>query len=431
MRANTWWFWRDVYPSINLRPFQTVGRLSPGDFGMAMKEGRSARRNNPDLRLYGPVADRTNEAAYLGYIPYQVAPSPQIMTMLVRRGSDSQNVSGRDYDEGGEVGNDSYSPSMSGSTFNQIDEVKNVSADVAEDERQARTPTSTEEVSTFGRGKSPRVVLSALFPHFSPHTIEHIASTLPQEGLPEQLTSTLPQESLLAPGEASSSAPLHVDTDPPTAQPKSSRKKVVFLSMVLDKGFVSAPNAPRPPRGKSRRGKEKRHDPEVEEVIPLKSTKPQTGGRPSELQEALRERDTKAATLLDRIRDKVPSMGTIMEWSSEQIGEQIAEDILRLSHTTTDLFCREKEVEPLQKLVTSSGLRIKELEKELATVEREAALAKKAEEEATNRMKDANSLAHFICQDESTTRAFLKVFIHTDLGVKLVWTYGQWAFTSG
>nr|GMD14518.1 hypothetical protein Iba_chr07bCG7180 [Ipomoea batatas] len=150
MRANTWWFWRDVYPSINLRSFQTVGRLSPGDFGMAMKEGRSARRNNPDLRLYGPAADRSNEAAYSGYIPYQVAPSPQIMTMLVRRGgkmsgSDSQNVSGRDYDEGDEVGNDSYSPSMSGSTFNQIDEVENISADVAEDERQARTPTSTEE----------------------------------------------------------------------------------------------------------------------------------------------------------------------------------------------------------------------------------------------------------------------------------------------
>nr|GMD12757.1 serine/arginine repetitive matrix protein 2-like [Ipomoea batatas] len=128
-----------------------------------------------------------------------------------------------------------------------------------------------------------------------------------------------------------------------------------------------------------------------------------------------------------------------MEWSSEQIGEQIAEDILRLSHTMTDLFCRakaldnirEKKVEPLQKLVTSSGLQIKELEKELATVEREAALAKKAEEEATNRMKDVNSLARFICQDESTTRAFLKAFIHTDLRDKLVWTYGQWAFTSG
>nr|GMD16182.1 hypothetical protein Iba_chr07cCG6920 [Ipomoea batatas] len=66
-------------------------------------------------------------------------------------GSDSQNVSGRDYDEGDEVGNDSYSPSMSVSTFNQIDEVENVSTDVAEDERQARTPTSTEEIGSVTR----------------------------------------------------------------------------------------------------------------------------------------------------------------------------------------------------------------------------------------------------------------------------------------
>nr|GMD23882.1 serine/arginine repetitive matrix protein 2-like [Ipomoea batatas] len=97
-------------------------------------------------------------------------------------------------------------------------------------------------------------------------------------------------------------------------------------------------------------------------------------------------------------------METIMEWSSEQIGE--------------------KEVEPLKKLVTSSSARIKELEQELATAEREAALTKNAAEEATSKMKDVDSLARFLCQDQSTVEVFLKVFIHTDLGVKLVWTYG-------
>nr|GMD16225.1 hypothetical protein Iba_chr07cCG7320 [Ipomoea batatas] len=85
----------------------------------------------------------------------------------------------------------------------------------------------------------------------------------------------------------------------------------------------------------------------------------------------------------------------------------------RLSHTTTDLYCRakaldnirEKEVEPPKKL--------------------EAATAKRAAEEATNRMKDVDSLARFLCQDRAIAKAFFRAFIRTDLGDELVWTYGQ------
>nr|GMD22357.1 hypothetical protein Iba_chr08aCG10040 [Ipomoea batatas] len=86
-------------------------------------------------------------------------------------GSDNQNVSGRDYDEG-----------------------------VAEDDNQLRTSTLTEDASTSGQEKSAQVVLSGLFPQFSPITVEHIASTLPRGGL-------------LASGETSYSAPPFVDAD--------------------------------------------------------------------------------------------------------------------------------------------------------------------------------------------------------------------------
>nr|GMD76480.1 leucine zipper putative tumor suppressor 2-like [Ipomoea batatas] len=253
-------------------------------------------------------------------------------------------------------------------------------------------------------------------------------------------------------------------------------------NMVLNKAFITAPNAPRPPRAKVALGAKKataarissdplvidvsaptptdtpsgsaaefdlqmthgqsRQEPEVEEVLPLKCTKRSASGRSSELpcpkspklREGLCEKDTLAAALVDRIRDKVPGMETIMEWSYERHMEQIAEDILRLTHTTTDLFCRaraleniqEMEVGPLQKQV-----KIKELEKELAAAERRAKEAEKAEKEAMEKMKDASSLARFICSDEAITKEFLTAFVNIEVEDKLVWVYGQWSFTTG
>nr|GMC55564.1 uncharacterized protein LOC109184184 [Ipomoea batatas] len=146
----------------------------------------------------------------------------------------------------------------------------------------------------------------------------------------------------------------------------------------------------------SRRGKEKRQETEVEEVLTLKRTKRSANTRPAELHEGLRERDALASTLVDQIRDMVPGLETIMGWSCNRLGEQIAEDILRLSHTTTDLFSwaralegiREKEVVPLQKQVSAAERRIQELEKELAAAEDRA---EKGREET--RRTDLNNIS--------------------------------------
>nr|GME05185.1 serine/arginine repetitive matrix protein 2-like [Ipomoea batatas] len=110
--------------------------------------------------------------------------------------------------------------------------------------------------------------------------------------------------------------------------------------------------------------------------------------------------------------------------------------LLQLTHTTTDLFSRaralegirEKEVVPLQKQVSAAEQRIQELEKELAAAEDRA---EKAEKEAIGKMKDASSLARFICTDEAIAKEFLTAFINTEVGDKLTWVYGQWAFSSG
>nr|GMD10972.1 serine/arginine repetitive matrix protein 2-like [Ipomoea batatas] len=180
--------------------------------------------------------------------------------------------------------------------------------------------------------------------------------------------------------------------------------------------------------GPSRRGKEKRQEAEVEEVLTLKRTKRSANTRSADLHEGLRERDALASTIVDQIRDK-------------------------LTHTTTDLFSRaralegvrEKEVVPLQKQVSAAEQRIQELEKELAAAEdraekaekklgeaeARAERAEKAEKEAIGKMKDASSLARFICTDEAIAKEFLTVFINTEVGDKLTWVYGQWAFSSG
>nr|GMC71301.1 serine/arginine repetitive matrix protein 2-like [Ipomoea batatas] len=180
--------------------------------------------------------------------------------------------------------------------------------------------------------------------------------------------------------------------------------------------------------GPSRRGKEKRQEAEVEEVLTLKRTKRSASTRSADLHEGFRERDALASSLVDQIRDK-------------------------LTHTTTDLFSRaralegirEKEVVPLQKQVSAVEGRIQELEKELAAAEDRAEKAKKklgeaearaeraekAEKEAIDKMKDASSLARFICTDEAIAKEFLTAFINTEVGDKLTWVYGQWAFSSG
>nr|GLL27265.1 uncharacterized protein LOC109162943 [Ipomoea trifida] len=465
--------------------------------------------------------------------------------------SDSQNVSSRDYDE-------SFSPSTGGSTFSQIDEVEHVSPNTEENEGPLRPSASTEDVSSSGQGKSPRVVVSKMFPHLSPRTVEEVAVSLARKGVPRKLQApgqTLGPEAssrphaLPAPGEASSSAPnprqssashalaVASSSDPTPAEidqtadePFATQKKMLFLNsevvqqqkylltraevdeihallrgripyklseadpgsdrrgledlfgslrlsrlphpgglqggqprapelrsqrevcrpktkVALGAKIATAKPAADPPiidvpdpaptdassgggaapdlpitLGPSRRGKEKRQEAEIEEVLTLKRTKRSSSTRPSDRHESLRERDALASSLIDQIRDKVPGMETIMRWSCDRLGEQIAEDILR-------------------KQVSAAERRIQELEKELATAEDRAQKAEKklgeaerveqAEKEAIDKMKDASSLARFICTDEAIAKEFLTAFINTEVGDKLTWVYGQWAFSSG
>nr|GMD88167.1 serine/arginine repetitive matrix protein 2-like [Ipomoea batatas] len=429
--------------------------------------------------------------------------------------SDSQNASARDYDEGDEAVNESFSRSTGGSTFNQIDEVEHVSPITEENEGPLRPSASTENVSSSGWDKSPRVVISKKFPHLSPRTVEEVAASLVRKGVPKKLrapgqalgpeASSRPR-ALPAPGEPSSSAPnprqsssshapaVASSSDPrPTKadqtadEPSTTRKKMLFLTsevvqqqkclltraevdeihallrgripyrrtralteaaakissevydylifrtpesyksanleppdygheekykpvplaiptsggslaepsqgMSPDRTFITSAVAPRPKTkvalGAKKVAAKPAVDPPIASVPDTTPTDASSGGgaapdlqvtlgpsrtRSADLHEGLRERDALASTLVDQIRDKVPGMETIMGWSCNRLGEQIAEDILR--------------------------------------------------------MKDASSLARFICTDEAIAKEFLTAFINTEVGDKLTWIYGQWAFSS-
>nr|GMC64449.1 serine/arginine repetitive matrix protein 2-like [Ipomoea batatas] len=446
--------------------------------------------------------------------------------------SSYSNASARDYDEGDEAVSESSSPSTGGSTFNQIDEVEHVSPLAEENEEPTRPTASTEDVSSSGRGKSPRVVLSKTFPQLSPRNVEQIATTIRQKGVPRELRfgrqnpaleTASRSRALPAPGEASSSTPdprpssaSHApvassssDPNPPEADqtasaPLATRKKMVFLNsevvqqqkclltraetdeihallrgMSPDRTFIAPAAAPRPKTkvalgakkvaakpaadppavnvpdttpidtssgggaapdlqvtlGPSRRGKEKRQEAEVEEVLTLKRTK-----RSASTRSPRRPSGEGRASLQPRRPDK--GQGS-RHRDHHGVVVQQARRANRRGYPPEGI--REKEVVPLQKQVSAAEGRIRELEKELAAAEDRAEKAEKkldeaearadkaekAEKEAIDKMKDASSLARFVYTDEAIAKEFLTAFINTEVGDKLTWVYGQWAFSTG
>nr|GMD01637.1 serine/arginine repetitive matrix protein 2-like [Ipomoea batatas] len=424
--------------------------------------------------------------------------------------SSYSNASARDYDEGDEAVSESSSPSTGGSTFNQIDGVEHVSPLAEESEGPTRPTTSTEDVSSSGRGKSPRVVLSKTFPQLSPRNVEQIATTIRQKGVPRELRfdrqNPAPEtasrsRALPAPGEATAKISSEVydyrifrtpesyksaNLEPPDYGREEKYEPVPLAvpttggvlaepsqGMSPDRTFIAPAAAPRPKTkvalgakkvatkpaadppvtnvpdvtptdassgggtapdlqvtlGPSRRGKEKLQETEVEEVLTLKRTKRPASTQSSDLHEGLRERDALASTLVNQIRDKVPGMETIMGWSCNRLGEQIAEDILRKA------FVRKRasrSKSPRPRVEFGSWRRSSQSPRiEPRRPRGNSARAEKAEKEAIDKMKDASSLARFICSDEAVAKEFLTVFINTEVGDKLTWVYGQWAFSSG
>nr|GMD97694.1 hypothetical protein Iba_chr15cCG5030 [Ipomoea batatas] len=130
-------------------------------------------------------------------------------------GSDSQNISGRDYDDSDEAGNQSFSPSTGGSTFDQIDEVD---------------PRTVEDVaSSLRRGGAPRELRD------SGQISGPEASRRPNAlSAPGEASSSAPNprrpSASPAPARASSSVPDLAEAEPTGDEPSTTRKKMLFLN---------------------------------------------------------------------------------------------------------------------------------------------------------------------------------------------------------
>nr|GMD27908.1 serine/arginine repetitive matrix protein 2-like [Ipomoea batatas] len=331
--------------------------------------------------------------------------------------SSYSNTSTRDYDEGDEAVSESSSPSTGGSTFNQIDEVEHVSPLAEESEGPTRPTASTEDVSSSGRGKSPRRTraLTDAAAKISSEVYDyHIFRT------PESYKSANLEPPDYGREEKYESVPLAVPTTGGVlAEPSQ--------GMSPDRTFIAPAAAPRPKTkvalGAKKVATKPAADPPVTNVPDVTPTNASSGGG----KKSAKRRKSRSCFNLPPLS--------------------------QLTHTTTDLFSRaralegirEKEVVPLQKQVSAAEGRIRELEKELAATEDRAEKAERklgeaearadkaenAEKEAIDKMKDASSLARFICTDEAVAKEFLTAFINTEVGDKLTWVCGQWAFSSG
>nr|GMC46923.1 serine/arginine repetitive matrix protein 2-like [Ipomoea batatas] len=420
--------------------------------------------------------------------------------------SDNQNVSGRDYDEGDEAVSESFSPSTGGSTFNQIDEVEHVSPNAEENEGPLRASASTEDVSSSGRGKSPRVVVSKLFPHLSPRTVEDVAVSIRRKDVPRELRGsgqTLGPEAssrphaLSSPGEASSSVPNPhqssasnapavasssnpnpAEADQTADEPSMTRKKILFLnsevvqqqkclltraetdeihallrgripykrtraltdaaakisSEVYDylifrtpEGYKNA-NLEPPDYGRS-----EKYEP-VPIVIPTAKgmapdkafIAPAAAPRPkSEVALGAKKAAAKPAADPPIINVPAPAPTDTSSDGGTAPDLPVAHGPSRRGKEK----CQEAEIE--EKELTTAEDRAEKAEKKLAEAESRAEKAEQAEKEAIDKMKDASSLARFICTDEAIAKEFLTAFINTEVGDQLTWVYGQWAFSSG
>nr|GMC84724.1 serine/arginine repetitive matrix protein 2-like [Ipomoea batatas] len=430
------------------------------------------RRPLSPSQLFG---DQSLPSENKGQLPCHIVksllPSAAFILGIRMSDSDSQNVSGRDYDEGDEAVSESFSPSTGGSTFNQIDEVEHVSPNAEENKGPLRPTASTEDVSSSGRGKSPRVVVSKMFPHLSPRTVEEVTVSIRWKGVPRELqalgrnlgpeASSRPR-ALPAPGEASSSAPnprpssvSHApavtsssDLNPTEAdqtadESSATRKKMLFLNSELPKAdlsshrrghedllggmspnrtFIAPAAAPRPKTkvalGAKRAAAKPTVDPPIVDVPDPAPTDASSGG---------------GATSLHPRR---PDKGQGARHGDHH--RVVVQPARRADRRGYRPGIREKEVVPLQKQVSAADRRIQELEKELAAAEDRAEKAEKklgevegraeraeqAEKEAIDKMKDASSLARFICTDEAIAKEFLIAFINTEEKVHTALTEG-------
>nr|GMC95862.1 serine/arginine repetitive matrix protein 2-like [Ipomoea batatas] len=249
---------------------------------------------------------------------------------------------------------------------------------------------------------------------------------------------------------------------PPVA---SSGKGDALLGMVLDKSFAAPAGSKRirkkvtlgslksvvDPLGTTRgtdvqvtrplrrKWKEGITPADAEVVTPAKRQKRSSPPGSTPVLDALREGGEQTASLFEKIRTMVPDREHIRSLATDQVGEHIAQDLLRLSHMTTNLFCRataaenlvRRGVDPLKRSLAEKEKENEDIKGQISALERRAVEAEKEAAETKEKMTNYESLAAFLCRERAEADAFFRAFLQNKVGEDLTWSYGQWAYTKG
>nr|GMD92240.1 pectin acetylesterase 8-like [Ipomoea batatas] len=250
-------------------------------------------------------------------------------------------------------------------------------------------------------------------------------------------------------------------SDPPEAA-RATASTAVPSAAVTVEGSESDLQVSRPLR---RRGKEKATDSEVEIVAPVKRPRRPSPPGSTPILDALRDGGEQTSTLLEKIRTMVPDRDHIRSLDTDQVGEHIAQDILRvspffarsycycrarvaalltglssqLSHMTTDLFCRAKaaenvvmrDVDPLKRSLAEREAENKQLRDRITSLEDKVERTEKEVMETKEKMTNYASPSAFLCRDPTEADSFFRAFLRNKVGEDLTWSYGRWAYTKG
>nr|GLL16823.1 uncharacterized protein LOC109184184 [Ipomoea trifida] len=249
----------------------------------------------------------------------------------------------------------------------------------------------------------------------------------------------------LAPGQSGEGMVLERSFAVAPAGPKKTRKKVALGSL---KPTLDPPEAPGvtastavPPAGATvggsepdfqmsrplrHRGKEKATDSDVEIVALAKRPRRPSPPGSTPILDALRDGGEQTSTLLEKIRTMVLDRDHIRSLDTDQVGEHIAQDILRAAENVAM-----RDVDPLKRSLAEKEAENKQLQDRISALEEKVERTEKEVAETKAKMTNYASLSAFLRRDPTEADSFFRAFLQNKVGEDLTWSYGRWAYTKG
>ncbi|XP_019168900.1 PREDICTED: uncharacterized protein LOC109164808 [Ipomoea nil] len=147
------------------------------------------------------------------------------------------------------------------------------------------------------------------------------------------------------------------------------------------------------------------------------------------------------SSILARIGNVGSAKEDFSKLTPSQVAEKIGYDLAEISRATQFLQQRAlqaNEAEGLKKVANQRLQEIRELEAQLKKAKAERDLSEQVAQQAIGeaaelkaRQNDPDKLAQYLFQDAKSGDRFLQSVRGTEVGEKLIWTFGRWAYKAG